>query len=238
MQKLKILILSSFFILPSTVFGIIGFGLNVIQDGTKLGGSVNVEGSGPTAATVESFEMEALPLGLGGYIFIDLAGWAVELEANAVGGEYAFTFTNATPFSIDNAPFGWLRGSTAITIKKNIADFSIPVLAKTALSVGVGTSKHSSTPRASVSMVMELLDVENPADLVNAEFTPDALEEQLITYLEDNLIEASGIHAQLGLRFKVLIADAHLNFRYNIAENVYDGSDSFTEIQFKLGIGF
>jgi ATP-dependent Clp protease ATP-binding subunit ClpC len=59
-----------------------------------------------------------------------------------------------------------------------------------------------------------------------------------ITYLEDNLIEASGIHAQLGLRFKVLIADAHLNFRYNIAEDVYAGSDSFTEIQFKLGIGF
>ena len=235
MRKIKILILSALFILPSTVFGIIGFGLNVIQDGTKLGGSVNVEGSGLTAATVESFEMEALPAGIGGYIFIDLAGWAVELEANAVGGEYAFTFTNATPFSIDNAPFGWLRGSTAITIKKNIADFSIPLLAKTALSVGVGTSKHSSTPRASVSMVKELLGTE---DLVNAEFTPDALEEQLITYLEDNLDEASGIHAQLGLRFKVLIADAHLNFRYNIAENVYDGSDSFTEIQFKLGIGF
>ena len=235
MRKIKILILSALFILPSTVFGIIGFGLNVIQDGTKLGGSVNVEGSGLTAATVESFEMEALPLGIGGYIFIDLAGWAVELEANAVGGEYAFTFTNATPFSIDNAPFGWVRGSTAITIKKNVADFSIPLLAKTALSVGVGTNTHSSTPRASVSMVKELLGTE---DLVNAEFTPAALEEQLIAYLEDNLIEASGIHAQLGLRFKVLIADAHLNFRYNIAENVYEGSDSFTEIQFKLGIGF
>ena len=235
MRKIKILILSSFFILPSTLFGIIGFGLNIIQDGTKLGGSVNVEGSGLTAATVESFEMEALPAGIGGYIFIDLAGWAVELEANAVGGEYAFTFTNATPFSIDNAPFGWLRGSTAITVKKNIADFSIPLLAKTALSVGVGTSTHSSTPRASVSMVKELLGTE---DLVNAEFTPAALEEQLIAYLEDNLIETSGIHAQLGLRFKVLVADAHLNFRYNIAEDVYDGSDSFTEIQFKLGIGF
>jgi hypothetical protein len=238
MRIYKILILSALFVFPNAMFGIVGFGLNVIQDGTKLGGASNTEGSGLTAATVQSFEMEALPAGIGTYLFIDLAGWAVELEANAVGGEYAFTFTNATPLSIDNAPFGWLRGSTAITIKKNIADFSIPFLAKTALSVGVGTSKHSSTPRASVSMVMELLDVENPADLVDAEFTPDALEEQLITYLEDNLIEASGIHAQLGLRFKVLIADAHLNFRYNIAEDVYEGSKSFTEIQFKLGIGF
>ena len=135
-------------------------------------------------------------------------------------------------------PFGWARGSTAITVKKNIVDFSIPLLAKTALSVGIGINNHSSTPRASVSMVMELLNIDNPADLVDAEFTPAALEDQLLTYLEDNLIEASGIHAQLGLRFKVLVADAHLNFRYNIAEDVYDGSDSFTEIQFKLGIGF
>ena len=237
MRKIKILILSALFILPSTVFGIIGFGLNVIQDGTKLGGSVDEESSGPLTATVESFEMEALPAGFGGYIFIDLAGWAVELEANLVGGEYEFEFKNDFD-EMPRVPFIWGRGSTAITVKKNVADFSVPLLAKTELSVGIGTSTHSSTPRASVSMVMELLDVETPADLVNAEFTPDALEEQLITYLEDNLIEASGIHAQLGLRFKVLIADAHLNFRYNIAEDVYDGSDSFTEIQLKIGIGF
>ena len=32
--------------------------------------------------------------------------------------------------------------------------------------------------------------------------------------------------------------DSHLNFRYNIAENVYDGSDGYTEIQLKLGMAF
>ena len=113
-----------------------------------------------------------------------------------------------------------------------------PGTAKTALSVGIGTNTHSSTPRASVSMVMELLNIDDPADLINAEFTPEALEDQLVTYLEDNLIETSGIHAQLGLRFKVLVADVHVNFRYNIAEDVYKGQDSFTEIQFKAGFGF
>ena len=66
MRKIKILILSTLFILPSTVFGIIGLGFNVIQDDTKLGGSVNVEGSGLASATVESFEKGALPFGLGG----------------------------------------------------------------------------------------------------------------------------------------------------------------------------
>ena len=237
MQKFKILILSVLFILPSTIFGIVGFGLNIIQDGAKLGGAVNVEGSGLASATVESFEMEASPAGGGGYFFIDLAGGAVELEANVVGGEYEFQFKNA--FSeMPRVPFLWGRGSTAITIKKNVADFSIPLLAKTALSVGIGTNAHSSTPRASVSMVMELLDIDDPADLLNSEFTPDALQDQIITYLEDNLIETSGIHAQLGLRFKVLVADVHVNFRYNIAEDVYKGQDSFTEIQFKAGFGF
>ena len=234
MRNYKILILSAFFVLPNLMYGIIGFGLNVIQDGAKLGAASNTEGSGLTAATVESFEMEANPAGVGFYGFIDLAGWAVELEVNVVGGEYKFSFVNQLA-SLENVPFAWARGSTAITIKKNIADFSIPLLAKTALSIGVGTNTHSSTPRASVSMVKELLGTE---DLVNAEFTPEALQDQLVTYLKENLIENSGIHAQLGLRFKVLVADAHLNFRYNIAENVYDGSDSFTEIQFKLGIGF
>jgi len=234
MRNYKILILSAFFVLPNLMYGIVGFGLNVIQDGAKLGAASNTEGSGLTAATVESFEMEANPAGVGFYGFIDLAGWAVEFEINGAASEYEFSFVNQLA-SLENVPFVWGRASTAITIKKNIADFSIPLLAKTALSVGVGTSTHKSTPRASVSMVKELLGTD---DLVNAEFTPDALQEQLITYLEDNLIEASGIHAQLGLRFKVLVADAHLNFRYNIAEDVYDGSDSFTEIQFKLGIGF
>ena len=237
MQKLKIFILSIFFVLPNLMYGIVGFGLNVIQDGAKLGAASNTEGSGLTAATVESFEMESTPAGIGFYGFLDLAGWAVEFEANVVGGEYKFSFVNQLA-SLENVPFGWARGSTAITVKKNIVDFSIPLLAKTALSVGIGINNHSSTPRASVSMVMELLNIDNPADLVDAEFTPAALEDQLLTYLEDNLIEASGIHAQLGIRFKVLVADAHLNFRYNIAEDVYDGSDSFTEIQFKLGIGF
>lgn len=237
MQKFKILILSVLFILPSTIFGIVGFGLNVIQDGAKLGGAFNEEGSGLASATVESFEMEAFPLGLGGYFFIDLAGWAVEVEANAVAGEYEFEFKNAIS-EMPRVPFFWGRGSTAITIKKNVADFSIPLLAKTAFSIGIGTNTHSSTPRASVSMVMELLDIDDPTDLINAEFTPEVLEDQLVTYLEDNLIEASGMHAQLGLRFKVLIADAHLNFRYNITEDVYKGEDSFTEIQFKLGIAF
>ena len=234
MQKFKLLILSIIFILPSTMFGIVGFGLNVIQDGATLGASSSIENEGElTEVTVQSFEMEKSPFGGGAYFFIDLAGWALELELNAVGGEYNFSVINKLS-PMEDVPFGWARGSTAITVKKNLADFSIPLLAKTALSVGVGVNSHSSTPRASVSMVKELLGTDD----LSASFDTKVLEEKLIEYLKENKIDNSGFHAQLGLRFKILFLDSHLNFRYNIAEGVYEGSDSFSEIQFKVGMGF
>ena len=233
MRNLKLLVLAALFILPKTVFGIVGFGLNVIQDGSKLGSSSYSEGSGLTLVTVESFEMDALPAGIGGYVFIDLAGWAVELEGNVVGGEYSFTFSNAVT-QMEDISFGWARASSGITIKKNIADFSIPLLAKTALSVGVGVNSHSSTPRASVSMVKELLSTDD----LTAEFDESALEDKLIDYLKDNKIDNSGVHLQLGLRFKILVIDSHLNLRYNMTKDVYEGENGFTEVQFKLGMGF
>ena len=228
MQKFKLLILSILFILPSTMFGIVGFGTNAILDVMKLEGYVSEDIPG---VTLEAFEMEGSPIGAGGYFFIDLSGWAIEVELNAVYGEYSFEFSNPG-FTLPETPFLWARATRALTIKKNIADFSIPVLAKTALSVGVGTSKHTSTPRASVDMIKGLIG----DDLLNADASN--LEEGLIDYLKDDLIETSGIHAQFGLRFKILVVDAHLNFRYNIAENVYDGSDGYMETQFKLGMGF
>jgi hypothetical protein len=233
MKNLKILILAGLIVLPKTIFGIVGFGLNVIQDGSKLGASSYTEGSGLTLATVESFEMDGLPAGIGSYIFIDLAGWAVELEANIVGGEYSFTFSNAIT-KMEDISFGWARGSSGITVKKNIADFSIPLLAKTALSVGVGVNSHTSTPRASVAMVKELLSTDD----LTAEFDASNLEDKLIDYLKDNKIDNSGVHLQLGLRFKILVIDSHLNFRYNMTKDVYEGENGFTEVQFKLGVGF
>ena len=59
-----------------------------------------------------------------------------------------------------------------------------------------------------------------------------------INYLKDNRIDASGFHVQAGLRFKILVLDSHLNFRYTIAENVYDGSNGFAQAMFKIGMAF
>ena len=233
MKNLKIIILAIIITLPKSAFGIAGFGLKGIQDGTKLGASSYTEGTGLSAVTIESYEMENLPAGAGGYLFIDLAGWALELEANLVGREYKFSFLNQIN-QMENVKFGWARASRAITVKKNIADFSIPFLAKTAFSAGIGINSHSSTPRASVSMVKELLDTDD----LTAGFDASSLEDKLIKYLKENKIDNNGIHFQLGLRFKLLVVDLNLDYRYNISENVYDGEDGFGEIQAKLGMGF
>ena len=233
MKNFKIILLAIVITLPKAAFGIAGFGLKFIQDGTKLGASSYTEGSGLSAVTVESYEMENPPVGAGGYLFIDLAGWALELEQNLVVRDYKFSFLNQIN-QMENVEFGWARASRAITVKKNIADFSIPFLAKTAFSAGIGINSHSSTPRASVSMVKELLDTDD----LTAGFDASSLEDKLIKYLKENKIDNSGIHFQLGLRFKVLVVDLHLDYRYNISENVYDGEDGFGEIQAKLGMGF
>ena len=229
----KFLVILTLAMLPSSAFAIIGFGIQAGQDMAKLDALSHTEGEGLTAVTVNSFEMEASPVNFGGYAFVDLFGFALEAEGDIAAGAYQFEFENALS-TLGPVDFGWARVSYAVTMKKNIMDLSIPFLAKTALNAGAGFGGHASTPRASVDMVKELLG----DNLTNVDALNEGLEDKLGDYLVDNMIEASGLHVQAGLRFKVLVLDTHLNFRYNIAENVYDGSAGFAQVMFKMGIAF
>ena len=229
----KFLVVLTLAMLPSSAFAIIGFGIQAGQDMAKLDALSHTEGEGLTAVTVNSFEMEASPVNFGGYAFVDLFGFALEGEADFAFGKYQFEFGNVLS-TLGPVDFGWGRVSYAVTMKKNIMDLSIPFLAKAALNAGAGFGGHASTPRASVDMVKELLG----DDLTNVDALNEGLEDKLGDYLVDNMIEASGLHVQAGLRFKVLVLDTHLNLRYNIAENVYDGSAGFAQVMFKMGIAF
>ena len=229
----KFLVVLTLAMLPSSAFAIIGFGIQAGQDMAKLDALSHTEGEGLTAVTVNSFEMEANPVNFGGYAFVDLFGFALEAEGDIAAGAYQFEFENVLS-TLGPVDFGWARVSYAVTMKKNIMDLSIPFLAKTALNAGAGFGGHVSTPRASVDMVKELLG----DDLTNVDALNEGLEDKLGDYLVDNMIEASGLHVQAGLRFKVLVLDTHLNIRYNIAENVYDGSAGFAQVMFKMGIAF
>ena len=229
----KFLVVLTLAMLPSSAFAIIGFGIQAGQDMAKLDALSHTEGEGLTAVTVNSFEMEANPVNFGGYAFVDLFGFSLEAEGDIAAGAYQFEFENVLS-TLGPVDFGWARVSYAVTMKKNIMDLSIPFLAKTALNAGAGFGGHVSTPRASVDMVKELLG----DDLTNVDALNEGLEDKLGDYLVDNMIEASGLHVQAGLRFKVLVLDTHLNLRYNIAENVYDGSAGFAQVMFKMGIAF
>ena len=229
----KFLVVLTLAMLPSSAFAIIGFGIQAGQDMAKLDALSHTEGEGLTAVTVNSFEMEANPVNFGGYAFVDLFGFALEAEGDIAAGAYQFEFENVLS-TLGPIDFGWARVSYAVTMKKNIMDLSIPFLAKAALNAGAGFGAHVSTPRASVDMVKELLG----DDLTNVDALNEGLEDKLGDYLVDNMIEASGLHVQAGLRFKVLVLDTHLNLRYNIAENVYDGSAGFAQVMFKMGFAF
>ena len=183
--------------------------------------------------SINALEMGSNPAGIGVYAFVDLFGYALEGEADFAGGSYDFTFDNPIS-SIGPVNFVWGRASYSVTLKKNLMDVSIPFLAEAALNAGAGFGNHRSTPRASVSMVEELFG----DDLTSVDALGEGMENKLVTYLEDNLIEASGVHLQGGLRFKLLMLDTHLNLRYTIAENVYDGSNGFMQMIFKTGFAF
>ena len=63
---------------PSSSFALIGFGIQAGSDLSKLGPYSFSEGSGLTQVTVNAYEMEANPAGIGAYAFVDLFGFALE----------------------------------------------------------------------------------------------------------------------------------------------------------------
>ena len=225
MKKLSVIF--TFLILHSSVFALVGFGVQGGTDLSKLGAYSYSEG----LVSVDALEMESNPGNFGGYAFVDLFGYALEAELDVGGGLYEFTFDNPVN-PLGPIEFPWLRLSTVVTLKKNLMDISIPFLAEAALNAGGGFGSHISTPRASVDMVREIFG----DDLASVDALGEDMEDKLGDYLVDNAIEASGVHLQAGLRFKLLTFDTHANLRYTIAENVYDGSNGF--MQFILKFGF
>ena len=219
---------------PSSAFALIGFGIQAGSDLSKLGPYSYSEGSGLTQVTVNAYEMEANPAGIGAYAFVDLFGFALEGEADFAGGQYEFNFGNQYLPNMDPIPFVWARASYAVTLKKNIMDLSIPFLAKAAINAGGGFGAHVATPRADLDLVKGVFG----EDLMNLEISEEALKDNLITYFEKNMVEASGLHVQAGLRFKVLMLDTHLNARYNLAKDVYADKSGFLQLMFKLGFAF
>ena len=83
-------------------------------------------------------------------------------------------------------------------------------------------------------MVRSILGEE---DLANVELGQNQIETLLEEFLTntDNWEEASGLHLQAGLRFKVLVLDTHINARYNLAKDIYTDKAGWLQLMFKMG---
>ncbi len=68
-------------------------------------------------------------------------------------------------------------------------------------------------------------------------FDQAAMEDKIITYMEDNLDSQAGIHFQAGVQLKLLILDTFINYRYTIAKDVYLDQAGFGALNIRLGIG-
>ena len=116
----KLLVIFTFLILHSSVFALVGFGVQGGTDLSKLGAYSYSEG----LVSVDALEMESNPGNFGGYAFVDLFGYALEAELDVGGGLYEFTFDNPVN-PLGPIEFPWLRLSTVVTLKKNLMDISI-----------------------------------------------------------------------------------------------------------------
>ena len=203
----KLLTILTVAMLPSSAFALIGFGIQGGQDMSKLGAYSYSEG----LVSINALEMDSNPAGIGVYAFVDLFGYALEAEADFAGGSYDFTFDNPIS-SIGPVNFVWGRASYSVTLKKNLMDVSIPFLAEAALNAGAGFGNHRSTPRASVSMVEELFG----DDLTSVDALGEGMENKLVTYLEDNLIEAEALY-----RKSISKDSMNLAAKYNLGNSFY-----------------
>ena len=62
-------------------------------------------------------------------------------------------------------------------------------------------------------------------------------EEDIIEFLKENKIDASGFHVQAGLQFKILVLDSFLFYRHTFAEDVIPSLSNYGTINFRIGYG-
>ena len=216
-------------IITSTgLFAIGGFGLQVGQSSFSVAESSPESGLPDVTLTNSSFDGAFV---FGGYLYIDAIPFIdIEVDANVRGNSYDINFENlAGP--MDPINFGWVSADVYYTLRKKVVGLSIPFLAGAKLHAGGGFNTHVTTPLADIDMVTELLD----GELENG--NPSEVNDNLKKYLEDNTIDATGIHIQTGLQFKLLMLDTFLNFRYTIVDDVVPDAGGFGSVNFRLGFG-
>ena len=75
-------------------------------------------------------------------------------------------------------------------------------------------------------------------DAASQNFGQDAIINSLVEYMNDNAINTSGFHVQLGTQAKLLMFNLFATARYTVAEDVIAGKSGFPSVWAGLAFGF
>ena len=232
----KFLLTTAFLLFSPQAFAVAGFGISASQGlfsvGEKTTPVLIDNPAGDDPLNVGSFTNHGFQNGIGGggYVYIDAIPFIdIDIEGNFLLSSYEFSFNNEVS-SIDNVSFGWSAFTGYATLQKSLFQLKIPFLAKAKLFAGAGANQHYSTPLISQEMLEEVI---TDGNLQSGELS----EEDLLNYLNENKISATGAHIQAGLQFKLLAFDSFIYYRHVVVKDVIPDSNNFGSINFRLGLG-
>ncbi len=182
-----------------------------------------------------SYQDNGLEQGFNFFIYFDALPSDLAIEYSK---EFKFQELNAiitfNGSEISNPSYAG-RISDYFTVRKDLMDLSIPILAKVALSVGGGFNTHKSII-PSISLLKDIYDTED----LNTLFTSaeqDWNSDDVYNALNDNSIDATGLHIQCGVQAKVLMLSAFITAKYTfITKDDNNSIDSFPG--FTLGLAY
>jgi len=232
MKSLKLLVIAGILI-SSNLFAFLGFGLQMGQSMFSVDESNPATGSQYITLTNGSFDGA---YAFGGYFYFDALPFVdVEFGLNVRGNTYDISFSNDFG-PMDPLEFAWLSTDMYLTLRKSIFSASVPILGGVKIHAGGGFNRHLTTPIASLDMITDLLGGGPDALLTgNTDNLADNIEDFLTD--ADNYDEATGIHIQGGIQFKLLVLDTFLNYRYTIADDVVPDGGGFGSLNFRIGFG-
>lgn len=182
-----------------------------------------------------SYQDNGLEQGFNFFIYFDALPSDLAIEYSK---EFKFQELNAiitfNGSEISNPSYAG-RISDYFTVRKDLMDLSIPILAKVALSVGGGFNTHKSII-PSISLLKDIYDTEDLNTLfTSAEQSWNS--DDVYNALNDNSIDATGLHIQCGVQAKVLMLSAFITAKYTfITKDDNNSIDSFPG--FTLGLAY
>ena len=187
------------------------------------------------------FEDNGLEQGFNFFVYFDALPLGLAIEYSK---EFKYqkllstvTFNQGSEISILNNPSYSGRESDYFTVKRDLMDLSIPILAKVALSIGGGVNTHKYVV-PSISLLNEIYNTQYLDDLFDAaEQNWDS--NDVYDMLANNAMDAYGIHIQFGIQAKVLMLNAFINAKYTIITKDDNNSiDNFPGLTLGLAYSF